>query len=451
MTKAKEINNIKNIASTLIKFSLPLILSGILQQLYNWADAFIVGNINGELALATVGSTTTVINFFVTAITGFALGLAILFAQKYGSKDLKSISPILSTFSIFLGGVFTVLAVMGIWLTSYILQLLHTTPDTFSLAEEYLRIIFLGLPFLAVYNVYSSGLRGVGNSKAPFYSVLLSAIVNIILDLVFVAHFRWNVAGAAFATIISQMAMTLFLVLYTIKNYPILRFRLNKSAFDKKIFQKGWQFGFPPMLQSSISSVGHLVLQNFMNGFGTQTVTAITTAYRVDSVIIVPLINLGSGISTLVAQDYGSGQIKRAKKVLSVGLALMIVISLAMTGFVLMMGGHLIEIFGAESETVKIGNNFFHVIAIFYPVYGIATVIKSFLEGIGDISYSSFAGIISLISRIIGSYSLVGIFSNMVIAFAEGFSWMVLLIMYALRLILKIRKGTLFYQNSKVS
>ena len=168
---------------TLIHFSLPLILSGILQQLYNWADAFIVGNVEGELALAAVGSTTTLINFYVNAITGFTLGLSILFAQKYGNGEHGSLSRILSSFSVFLGGIFLLLAGVGIGLTAPLLKLLHTTLDTIGLAEEYLRIIFAGIPFLAVYNVYSAALRGIGDSRAPFYSVLLSSLVNVVLDM----------------------------------------------------------------------------------------------------------------------------------------------------------------------------------------------------------------------------------------------------------------------------
>ena len=153
---------------TLIHFSLPLILSGILQQLYNWADAFIVGNVEGELALAAVGSTTTLINFYVNAITGFTLGLSILFAQKYGNGEHGSLSRILSSFSVFLGGIFLLLAGVGIGLTAPLLKLLHTTPDTIGLAEEYLRIIFAGIPFLAVYNVYSAALRGIGGQPGAF-------------------------------------------------------------------------------------------------------------------------------------------------------------------------------------------------------------------------------------------------------------------------------------------
>ena len=177
----------ESIAYILIKFSLPLILSGVLQQLYNWADAFIVGNVVGELALAAVGATTTVINFYLTAVTGFTLGLSILFAQKYGSGETEHIPEILSTFSIVFGGVFIILSALGIAAAFPLLGLLHTTRDTVLLAGSYLKIIFAGIPFLAVYNVYAAALRGIGDSRAPFLAILFSSAINVGLDILFVA------------------------------------------------------------------------------------------------------------------------------------------------------------------------------------------------------------------------------------------------------------------------
>lgn len=189
------------IACTLIRFSLPLIFSGILQQLYNWADAFIVGNVEGELALAAIGATGTVVNFYLMAITGFTIGLAILFAQKFGSGENAAIPKILAAFSILLGLSFVLLAAVGIGLTSPLLRLMHTPQDTIKPAESYLKIIFTGVPFLAVYNVYSAALRGIGDSRAPFLAILFSSILNVALDLLFVAWLHWGVEGAAAATL----------------------------------------------------------------------------------------------------------------------------------------------------------------------------------------------------------------------------------------------------------
>ena len=191
-------------------------------------------------------------------------------------------------------------------------------------------------------------------------------------------------------------------------------------------------FGLPPMLQSSVSSGGNLVLQNFMNGFGTQTVAAVTTAYRIDLIVMLPMINLGSGIATLVAQSCGSGEGRRAGRILAVGAAaMMAVVSLGMTALVIPSGGHLIALFGAGAEAVAIGSRFFRCIASFYlSSTGLATALRGYVEGTGEVVYSSVAGILSLFVRILLSYALVGWFDNMVIAYAEGLSWVLLLALY---------------------
>lgn len=424
-----------SIISALVFFSLPLILSGILQQLYSWADAFIVGNTEGEVALAAIGSTTTVINFLVLAITGFTLGLNILFAQRYGAGDYKYLPRLLSSFAVIMGIAFAVLSVLGALFSPQFLRLMNTTCETINFAEDYIRIVFAGVPFLAVYNVYSAALRGIGDAKAPFYAVLISSVLNVALDVLFVMVLHCGVQGAAVATAVSQIAMTVFIVLYTIKKHSILRFRIGKKSFEASVIYNGIRFGVPPMIQSSITAIGALLLQNFMNGFGTQTVAAITSAYRVDSIILLPIINLGSGISTVVAQNYGAGNLKRAKKVLIVGAVMMAVVSSVISVIVIPTGGYLISIFGVSESVVNIGQSFFAGIACFYVVYGLAMAVRGYIEGVGDVMYSSIAGILSLVVRITASYALADVCGNMIIAYAEGMAWCFMLILYVARLI----------------
>lgn len=175
------------------------------------------------------------------------------------------------------------------------------------------------------------------------------------------------------------------------------------------------------MIQSSLTAFGNLILQNFMNSFGTETVIAITTAYRIDSIILLPIINLGSGISTIVAQSYGAGENKKAKKTLSVGIILMTAIALTLTVLIVFFGKYLIALFGADGSAVDIGQRFFIRIASFYIIYGLATAAKGYIEGKGYMLYSGIAGMTALVVRIIASYVMAGTFGNMVIAYAEAF------------------------------
>lgn len=423
-----------SVMKSLVKFSLPLILSGILQQLYSWADAFIVGNVEGETALAAIGATGTVINLYILVITGFTLGLTIVFAQYYGSGKIEKITQMLSSFVWTLGILFLGISVAGYLFTPGLLRALHTTTDTIQLATVYLKLIMIGIPFLAIYNVYSAGLRGIGDSRIPFYSVLFSSILNVILDIVFVYILKWGVKGAAVATVLSQIAMTIFLIIYAIKKHAILRIKTCDTMIDKESLIHGAKFGFPPMIQSSITALGSLLLQNFMNSFGTLTVAAITTAYRVDTILLLPITNLGSAISTIVAQNFGAGKMKETKRAYKDGIILMLFICPVLTVSMILFGGTVIGWFGVGAKVIKIGQNFFTEIAAFYLIFGLFTAARGYLEGLGDVMYSSIIGIAGLIVRIAASYILKPFWGRAVIAYAEVISWFILLAWYLVRI-----------------
>lgn len=422
-----------SIVKVLLLFTIPLVLSGVFQQLFNWVDAFIVGNVEGELPLASIGATTAIYNLCITAIIGFTSGLSVLSAQNHGKREFWKIRETLFSFMAILGGFFLLISVLGIVFTTPIVALLDTPQKLMGIASQYLKIMLMGVPFLAIYNVYTGVLRGAGDSKAPFVSIILSSIANVLLDILFVAVLRQGAAGAAVATVISQVAMTLYIIIYTEKTYPYLNYRLDKKIVEKTTIQTGAQFGVPPTIQASISSVGNIVLQKFMNGFGEQTIAAITTAYRVDSVIFLPIVNFGSGVATVVAQNIGAENEERAKKTLKIGLAMIAVISLGISLFIFFFGENLLALFGLSANSVAIGKTFFRTLAPFYLIYGFSMVIRGYVEGCGDMVFSSIAGVTSLIVRIAASYLLVHIFASKIIALSEGFSWIVLLAIYLVR------------------
>ena len=429
----KEIHSTKLILKKLCAFSIPLILSGLLQQLFNWVDALIVGNIIGEAALAGVGATSSLYNLFVTAIAGFTSGLSVLFAQHFGEGNHKANTNLLASYSLLLTFIFLLLSALGMAFTAPVLTLMRTPASLFSYAKNYLLIIFIGIPFLSVYNTYSAALRGLGNSTVPFIAVLLSSVINGIMDYIFIAYFKLGVSGAAAATVISQAAMAAFIVLYTVSKHPELRFPLFKAGKYRNDIKKGAKYGLPPAVQGSVSSVGNLFLQRFMNGFGEHTVSAITAAYRVDSMLLLPIVNFSTAISTLVAQETGAENKEAAKKIFKLGTVVMSFMSLILTAVIVLTGRSLLSMFGLKSESVNIGVSFFRSIAIFYLVYGLSMSIKGYLEGKADMLFSGTVGVCSLAVRILCSYLFKDVFGNMVIAYAEAFSWMFLLAVYFFR------------------
>ncbi len=326
------------------------------------------------------------------------------------------------------------IAVLGIIFTRPILKLLDTPENMLDISAGYLRLILVGVPFLAVYNTYSAILRGLGDSRAPFLSVLVCSVMNAGLDIVLVAGLRYGAAGAAAATAISQGAMTVFILLYTVKKYPTLRFRLRETRAGREETAEGSRFGLPPAIQSGVSSAGSILLQRFMNGFGDQTVAAVTTAYRVDSVLLLPIINFSSGVATVTAQNIGAGNLERAKRVLKTGSYMVAVISLCLSVLIFFAGEYVIAIFGLTPESVAIGKEFFRTVSTCYLVYGLAMTVKGYLEGTGDMVFSGLASILSLMTRILFSYAFVRWTGRTTIAYAEMFSWAVLLGLCLLRL-----------------
>jgi len=414
----------------LFLFSVPLILSGILQQLYNWADAFIVGHFVGEEALAAVGATSTITNSFILAITGFSLGLSIYAAYKCGENNQEEIRRTLSSFLLILFILFLALSIAGIALTDSILTVMNTSEDMFIPASNYLRIILLGVPVLVVYNIYSSLLRALDNSKASFYAVLLSSLLNVILDIVFVSVFPFGVIGAAAATVLSQIAMAVFIVIYSIKKYSILRFSVKSRIIYWETVWNGARFGLPPAIQSSINALGNIALQSFMNGFGTHTVAAVTTTYRIDSIILLPIQNLSSGISTKVANSIGRNHQKEANNFLYTGFLMMAVFSILLTILMPLCGGHLVSLFGVGIEATEIGRRFFTSIAMFYLFYGMLSALRGYIEGIGEVFVSSVIGILALSFRIALSYLLAPSLGNMSIAYSEGIQYIFMFALY---------------------
>ncbi len=434
-----------SLIKALVKFSLPLIFSGLMQQLYSWADAFIVGNVEGELPLAAIGATVNITAFAVMMIIGFAMGISILSAQLCGEGKHFELKKVLGTFLAALGVLFILISLAGLILAEPILRLLQTPQDIFVMAAGYLRITLIGLPFLVVYNVYAAVLRGLGDSRTQLLAIVISSLTNILLDILLVVVFRHGATGAAVATVISQALMAVFIVGYSIQKFPVVRFRPGlKGSVDPAILRRGLGLSLPMAVQYSLHSAGNLVLQNFMNGFGTPTVAAITTAYRVDSVILLPITNLGSGLAIAVAQNKGAGNHHRARQSLYAGLLIMAVVSIVLTLAIVPSGGPLVAMFGVGPEAALIGRNFFGIIALFYLPFGLATALKGYLEGVGDVLFSGLVSILALGLRIGLSYGLESDYGNSIIAYAEAVSWLALLLMCLARFIcLKRRQGGL--------
>ena len=422
-----------NLTRALIAFSVPLMLSGLLQQMYSWADAFIVGNIVGELGLAAVGASGSVSRLITMVLVGFTGGLTVLAAQIFGRGERHRLNSLLEAFAPIFGGIALAASLLLFAGARPMLAFFDTPENVFEMSVGYLRWCMLGTPFMAVYNVYASILRGIGDSKAPFWAITISSVANILLDLLFVGLLGWGTSGAALATSLSQAAMTVFIVLYTARRYEELRFALRGWRLDRETVREGVSFGLPMAIQQSINSVGQMALQGFQNSFGSATVAAISTAYRVDSVMLLPIFNMSQSVATAVGQNVGTGDKGRIKDSLRISLWLLGGVSLVLTLIVVSIGGRMVALFGVSEEAVQIGAEFFRILGPFYIMVGLSNAYQGYLKGLGDMKFSSIANITTLWLRIGLSYLMKLFFGNMSIAWAEAVIWTLQLIVWVLR------------------
>ncbi len=422
-----------NVFGTLLRFTGPLIISGLLQQLYYITDSMIVGNFLGESALAAVGVSSPVFNIFIFTITGLVSGFTILVSHYYGAKDYERVSKLSNTFFLFIVVLGCVVSIVGTMAKDSILVMLNTPVEVLAPGSEYLAIAFGGIPFLLLYNLCGSMLRAIGDSKTPLYAVVLSSVVNIILDLVFINSFHWGIKGVAAATVVAQIISSACLLVYVHRKYPMFRISLRKELRDVSLFLESLKLGAPRVIQSSAASVGSLLLQNIMNSFGVDVVTAITTAYKIDSLTLLPVVNISVAISIFVGQNIGANNMTRAKEGLKKGVILAIGLAAVTTLFVVLSGFTLMKAFGVSNQVAGIGLRFFRICAVFYPIFGVQSAYAGFLQGSKDVMFTSVGDIICLASRVVLSYALAARLGADVIAISEMWSWVLGASLYFVR------------------
>ncbi|MBR4878628.1 MAG: MATE family efflux transporter, partial [Clostridia bacterium] len=344
-----------NITKALWKFTLPMVAGGILQQLYSLTDALILGNFIGDTAVASVSAASAVLNICFFIIVGIMTGASIQLSHMFGAKEYDRIQRLATTGIIFLS-IATMLASAVIMAVRFpLFDLMNTPPEIIQTSASYLSVAAPGLVFSLLYNLYGGMLRAVGNSKKPLEALIIASVLNVILDLVFVAVFGMGIAGVALATVIAQGLSAVYLIIFTNKNLPFFRIKLKHEMFDYGIFKETITLSLPKMLQSGANSVGSMLLQVINNYFGVYVVAAISTAYRIDSLAITPIMYISSAVSIFAGQNMGAKKADRARKGMKTGAIMSGVFALAVTIVFVVAGGYLLEVFGLSQESVDIG------------------------------------------------------------------------------------------------
>lgn len=410
-------------ATELLRFSIPMILGAVFQQMFSWADALIVGNFAGEQALAAIGTTTSCVTLLMDLILGAAAGITILAARFSGAGEREKVRRLTVTFLRLIPFGAGIAAVIGILSAGALMRLLATPAEILSQAVLYLRWMYAGTVFLAVYNTLAAILRGLGNSRAPFLAVTAAGTANVILDYLLVAGLHLGIGGAAAATVATQTMMAVFLLVYTWRNENDLLSDLQKEKPDRQMFREGMHYALPLMIQGTAASVGKVVLTGFRNGFGIAVIAAVSTAYRVDTVLISPVRSLGAAVAARVSAKLGAGREDKARQMFGAGLVMGMAFAAVMTGFVMVFGSPLIGIFGVSDEVRLLGSQFFRHLGQFYIICAVMEVMHGYLQGRGMVRFAAANLLFQLGVRIVLSYRLKNLLGWPVIAYAEGFSW----------------------------
>ena len=409
----------------IFNFTMPLLMGNLLQQTYSLVDAAIVGKFLGINALASVGASTSVVFLILGFCNGCCGGFGIPVAQKFGARDYSTMRRYISV-SLQLAAVMSVvIAVVTSILCGDILLMMRTPDIIFQDAYYYLLITFIGVPCTFFYNLLSSIIRALGDSKTPFWFLLFSAVLNILLDLFCILVLDWGVAGAAIATVFSQGVSAVLCYGYMMHRFDILRGTPDERKFNGALARRLMYIGVPMGLQFSITAIGSIMLQSANNALGTACVAAFTAAMRIKMFFMCPLESLGIAMATYTGQNYGAGKPERIWMGVKVS-ALMMIIYWAFTFCVLMLGARtfaLLFVEASELEILKDTELFLHISVSFFPVLGLLCILRYTIQGAGYTNLAMLSGVSEMIARVLVSLYAVPAFGYLAVCFGDPTAW----------------------------
>lgn len=370
----------------LLIFFFPIMVGTLFQQLYNTVDAIIVGRFVGKQALASVGGSAAVLtNFVIGFFTGLSAGATVIISQFYGAKNLKQLSKGLHTAYAFSITVSLLISVIGWFSTPALLHLLKTPADVIPDSILYLRIYFLGMIFTLTYNMGSSIMRAIGDSRRPLIYLIICCGINIVLDILFVIVFHMGIAGAAIATVISQGASAILVTRSLMKSYGILKLELRSIRFHGALLKSELKIGLPGGIQSFGYSISNIIIQAVINDFGTDTAAAWAAYGKLDAIFWTVCGSFGIAITTFAGQNYGARKFNRVKKSVRVCLGMALGVCGSLIAFLMVFCRPLYHIFTTDYAVVDIGVYMLRLITPSYVIFIFVEIFSGALRGIGDV------------------------------------------------------------------
>lgn len=368
----------------LISFALPLAIGLLFQQLYNTVDTIVVGNFVGKQALAAVGSTGSIINMLVGVCAGLSTGASVVISQTYGSRDYKKLQAAVQT-TVVITGILCVLAtVAGIFIVDPMLRFMDTPDDVLPQAAEYLTIYFAGVSGLLIYNMGSAVLRAVGDSRRPLYFLCFSAVINVIFDLLFVIKYGLGIRGVAYATIMSQFLSALLVVFVLTRSDAPYAICWKGIRIDKEILSQILKVGLPSAVQQGITAFSNVFVQSYINFFGSSCMAGWSAYNKLDIYVLIPVQSIALASTTFVGQNYGSGNLPRARDGVKKALMMSLVVTAALICVLIACNRYLLILFTPEADVIEYGSVFIRLISPFYLTVCFNQIYAGALRGIGN-------------------------------------------------------------------
>lgn len=403
----------------ILLFSLPIMLGQFLQQLYNTVDGIVVGNYAGEteaaceIALAAVGGGVSLVYLYLAICIGLGNGGSIQIAQLYGAERFAELKKAASTQLISMGVLGAALSVLGIvFVRTLISGVMNISdPDIASLAVAYYGIYASGLIFQYLYNAVAGILRAVGDSRATLYFLIVSTVINTVLDLLFVIVFGWGVAGVAIATVIAQAVCCIFSFVYMFRKYAIFRFGKGEFVFDRERFSVSMRLGIPAIIQQAVVSMGNIFIQRLVNSFESAALmSAFTVGNRMESYAMVPIFGMNMGIATFTGQNVGAQKLDRVNRGLKSTVLMAMGASVGISLIIYFLAPDFSALFGLTSEAKDIAIEFQRFMSFVIILFASYMPVGGALQGAGDAIWSTLASVMALTVRVLCAYALVYMF-----------------------------------------
>ena len=429
------------ITPQIIHFTIPLIIGNFCLLTYNAADSIIVGRFIGANALAAVGAASPIMNIVLFLIVGICLGMSVLMGNFFGAGDIAKLKREIST-ALIAGGVFTlVIVVLGLIFSHAILSLMHTPAAIIDDATLFLQIIFVGMFFTIIYNIYASTLRSMGNSNASLYFLAASAVLNVIMDILFVAVLKFGIAGAAWATVIAEALSALFCIIYVRKKIPILKYTRHEFVFDRSLLRETVNYSSVAGMQQITLHFGKLLVQGAVNPLGIFAIAAFNAVSRIDDFVMIVQQNIAHGTTGFLAQNNGGGRTDRLRKGFFTGLKMELIYSLIMGIIIFVFARPFVTLFVGNEGTkvVDSGVQYLRIMSFLYLLPGVTNILQGYFRGLGKLKITLNSTFTQIVGRVIAAYLMAPYFGLKGIALACLVGW-ICMMAYELPRFIKIWK-----------